>query len=833
MRIASAISATSRRSGVRFPGGRRRCRGRRGGRSRGGPGGCSAGSSHDGGSSSPKKSKSRMSSSCVVIRPPVPAATLDEAQERTAAGNRRREEFQASRPRGPVPVSSLAIPSDPRARPRPLPAGPPARERRLRLGLARPRRADRARRRAEDHHARGEGRGARRARGAGRAPAAPRPLRARVRRRPRLEPRLHRVRVRRRAHAARGDADGRGRRRRRRRDRGAGARRARPRAPHGHRPPRRQAVEHPARGIRDEIAARLLDFGLAQFDGADTLTAVGDVPGTLAYIAPERLAGEEATAESDVWSVGVVALGVARGQAPVLGRPAPGGRQGHRGRRAATRERAPRPPTEAARGRRRRARADPEARPARLGARLRPPRRASAGAARETRTRPRPRATPARRSQAAPASGRRRSAGRRSPSLTAAVGATLLPFWPAALVAALALGAGLAAWLDPRLGLAVALAAPVFPIGNVVAGRGAPLRRASRSRGSPVAWRDARCGAPLRVGPAPRRASGSSRSSRSSSSRRGASCGAPSQAARRGARRRADRGAREGGPSARGRARASRLRSRRSTRRSRSARRSYGALLASPLVLVGSRGRRQLPRRSSRWPAGGRATACSRSERRCSRASSRPARASSRSCSWRSPGALRAAVAAGGTRVDSARVGKPPMSVFRTIESKIEGLFEGVFGRAFRTHVQPIELARKLAKEMDDHRTVSVSRVYVPNEYTIYLSPEDRQQFDRLRGVARRRAPGVPRGARAPRAVRAPDRAGRARDDRRGPRRRRVRDRDAPRLRGRRRARARASRLPELPLDQPAGQTMIYRAPVPGPRRGRRRAAGARPSARS
>ena len=69
------------------------------------------------------------------------------------------------------------------------------------------------------------------------------------------------------------------------------------------------------------------------------------------------------------------------------------------------------------------------------------------------------------------------------------------------------------------------------------------------------------------------------------------------------------------------------------------------------------------------------------------------------------------------------------MSVLRTIESKIEGLFEGVFGRAFRTHVQPIELARKLAKEMDDHRTVSVSRVYVPNEYTIYLSPQDRGQF--------------------------------------------------------------------------------------------------------
>lgn len=70
------------------------------------------------------------------------------------------------------------------------------------------------------------------------------------------------------------------------------------------------------------------------------------------------------------------------------------------------------------------------------------------------------------------------------------------------------------------------------------------------------------------------------------------------------------------------------------------------------------------------------------------------------------------------------------MTVLRAIEQKIEGLFEGVFGRAFRAHVQPVELARKLAKEMDDHRTVSVSRVYVPNEYTIYLAPADREQFD-------------------------------------------------------------------------------------------------------
>jgi Protein of unknown function (DUF3662)/FHA domain len=71
-----------------------------------------------------------------------------------------------------------------------------------------------------------------------------------------------------------------------------------------------------------------------------------------------------------------------------------------------------------------------------------------------------------------------------------------------------------------------------------------------------------------------------------------------------------------------------------------------------------------------------------------------------------------------------------PMSVLRNIEHRIESLVEGVFGRAFRAHVQPVELARKLAKEMDDGKTVSVSRVYVPNEYTVYLAPRDREQFE-------------------------------------------------------------------------------------------------------
>ena len=44
--------------------------------------------------------------------------------------------------------------------------------------------------------------------------------------------------------------------------------------------------------------------------------------------------------------------------------------------------------------------------------------------------------------------------------------------------------------------------------------------------------------------------------------------------------------------------------------------------------------------------------------------------------------------------------------------------------------MQPVELARKLAKEMDSHKTAGVARVYVPNEYTVYLSGRDRSRLE-------------------------------------------------------------------------------------------------------
>jgi Protein of unknown function (DUF3662)/FHA domain len=70
------------------------------------------------------------------------------------------------------------------------------------------------------------------------------------------------------------------------------------------------------------------------------------------------------------------------------------------------------------------------------------------------------------------------------------------------------------------------------------------------------------------------------------------------------------------------------------------------------------------------------------------------------------------------------------MNPLRTLETTLASLVEGVFGRVFRSEVRPMEIARKLVREMDEHRTTSVSRVYAPNEFAVWLSPEDRARYD-------------------------------------------------------------------------------------------------------
>lgn len=69
------------------------------------------------------------------------------------------------------------------------------------------------------------------------------------------------------------------------------------------------------------------------------------------------------------------------------------------------------------------------------------------------------------------------------------------------------------------------------------------------------------------------------------------------------------------------------------------------------------------------------------------------------------------------------------MSILKEFERKLERVVEGVFAKGFKSGVQPIELAKKLEKEMDEKKTVGVSKIYVPNHYTFYLSPQDRNEF--------------------------------------------------------------------------------------------------------
>lgn len=63
-------------------------------------------------------------------------------------------------------------------------------------------------------------------------------------------------------------------------------------------------------------------------------------------------------------------------------------------------------------------------------------------------------------------------------------------------------------------------------------------------------------------------------------------------------------------------------------------------------------------------------------------------------------------------------------------ERRLERMVEGVFARAFRSGLRPVELGRKVVRVMDDQRSVDVrGRAVVPNAFTVRLSAEDHEQF--------------------------------------------------------------------------------------------------------
>ncbi|HZN14057.1 MAG TPA: DUF3662 and FHA domain-containing protein [Acidimicrobiales bacterium] len=62
-------------------------------------------------------------------------------------------------------------------------------------------------------------------------------------------------------------------------------------------------------------------------------------------------------------------------------------------------------------------------------------------------------------------------------------------------------------------------------------------------------------------------------------------------------------------------------------------------------------------------------------------------------------------------------------------ERRLERIVEGVFAKAFRSGLQPVEVGRRITREMDLGRTVGVRGVIAPNHFTITIDPSDHERF--------------------------------------------------------------------------------------------------------
>jgi hypothetical protein len=78
------------------------------------------------------------------------------------------------------------------------------------------------------------------------------------------------------------------------------------------------------------------------------------------------------------------------------------------------------------------------------------------------------------------------------------------------------------------------------------------------------------------------------------------------------------------------------------------------------------------------------------------------------------------------------------LGILEQFERRLEGLVEGLFTKAFRTGLQPVELATKILREMDANKTVGIHDVWVPNRYAFSLSDQDRERFRQTEKVLRR-----------------------------------------------------------------------------------------------
>jgi FhaA, N-terminal domain/FHA domain len=79
-----------------------------------------------------------------------------------------------------------------------------------------------------------------------------------------------------------------------------------------------------------------------------------------------------------------------------------------------------------------------------------------------------------------------------------------------------------------------------------------------------------------------------------------------------------------------------------------------------------------------------------------------------------------------------------PLGILNEFERRLEGVIEGIFTKAFRGGLQPVELATRILREMEANKTVGVRQVWVPNRYVFTLSEADAERFGQAERSLRR-----------------------------------------------------------------------------------------------
>jgi hypothetical protein len=153
------------------------------------------------------------------------------------------------------------------------------------------------------------------------------------------------------------------------------------------------------------------------------------------------------------------------------------------------------------------------------------------------------------------------------------------------------------------------------------------------------------------------------------------------------------------------------------------------------------------------------------------------------------------------------------MGILRDFERRLEGAVEGFFARAFRSGLQPVELAKAIQRYAADYQQVGIDGVYIPNVYRFLLAPDDLERFSGLESDMRRELADVVRRTASERGWRL-----------KGPVRIELREDEGVRvgtyeLRGKAEAgkKERSAAAPAAPVERESAKTSVMQAPTSTP----------------